>query len=90
MKYLKWNGTNWVPGPDVGIVYTGGIGINVSGSTITNTGDTDPSNDITNTTSAGGDLSGLYPNPTVTRIQGSPVSSSVPALGQSLKWDGLQ
>ena len=38
----------------------------------------------------GGDLSGNMPTPTVTAIQGSPVSSVAPQVGQSYVWNGTQ
>ena len=65
---LKWTGTTWAPAVDaLGVVnLASGTGISVSGAnpnfTITNTGDTDASDDITTISVANGDITGPFSN----------------------------
>ncbi|MBK9336328.1 MAG: tail fiber domain-containing protein [Lewinellaceae bacterium] len=59
-----YNGTTWISLSGGG-TYTAGPGISIVGSTISNTGDTNASNDITIGSIAGGSLSGTYPYPAI-------------------------
>ncbi len=67
-QVLKWTGTTWAPAQDaLGTVsLTGGQGIGVTGLspnfTITNTGDTNAADDITTSSTADGDVSGVFAN----------------------------
>ena len=44
-EVLKWNGSAWAPGADLGTTYTAGTGIDVTGTVISNTGDLDNTNE---------------------------------------------
>jgi len=61
-QVLKWNGSTWAPAADNGQTYTAGTGISINGNIIVNTGDTNPNDDITTATQAGGDISGSFAN----------------------------
>ncbi|HEV7329802.1 MAG TPA: hypothetical protein VGN63_02085 [Flavisolibacter sp.] len=66
----------------------------ISGQVLTYNGTgvvwTQPATGGAPTGSAGGDLGGSFPNPTVNQLRGVAVSSTSPASGQVLKFDGTQ
>jgi hypothetical protein len=67
-QVLKWNGTVWAPAADEtgAITLNNGAGISITGTapnfTITNTGDTNPNDDLTSASQANGDVSGPFNN----------------------------
>ncbi len=68
--------------------YTAGTGISISGSSvISNSGDTNASDDVTTSSIAAGDVSGTFTALSVDKIKGRTVSSSAPADQQVLKWN---
>ena len=87
-EVLKYNGTAWVPASDDGTTYTGGTGIDVSGTIITNSGDTNAADDITTSTTALGDLTGTYPAPTIANLQGNTLAVNTPSAGDIIKYNG--
>lgn len=95
-QVLKWNGNIWVPAADSvgstgnGTVYKAGAGIeiNTQQNEIKNTGDLDATDDLTDQSSAAGDVSGKFAALSVDKLKGQPLSSAPPSMGQVLKWDG--
>jgi hypothetical protein len=89
-QILKWDNTNkkWILGTDATTTLTAGTGINIVGTTITNTGDTNAADDITTATTATGDLAGTFPNLTVAKIRGVNVVATAPTANQVLQYNG--
>jgi hypothetical protein len=70
-----------------GTTYSAGTGVSIVGNVISNVGDVNATDDITTSTTAGGDLSGTFPNPNVIKIQNNNVASTIPTNGQVLQWN---
>lgn len=91
-QVLKWDGQKWAPKNDsLGIgssTFTAGVGITLNNGMISNSGDTDANNDITDVTVAGGDIQGKFSNLTVKGIQGKQISQTTPTLDQILQYKG--
>jgi hypothetical protein len=90
-QVLQWdgNGNQWIPQtPSTGgTTYTQGTGISITGNTISNTGDTNASDDITTTTLSDGDINGRFTNLIINSIQGRTLSAANPTNGQVLTYN---
>lgn len=89
-QVLEWTGTFWAPKTPTPANYSAGSGISITSNTITNTGDINANDDLTNSTNFDGDVSGTYGNISVNKIKNRPVSSDNPSNGQMLAWNGNQ
>jgi hypothetical protein len=104
-QVLKWNGTTWAPANEAaGNNYAAGPGISITGSapnfTINNTGDTNPADDITTASIAGGDVTGPFSNLQIvagavgtpelanSAVTGAKIAPMGATPGQVLKWNG--
>lgn len=70
------------------ITYKAGTGIAISAdNTISNTGDTNPADDITNASIAQGDVTGTFYNLVIKALAGHPLANTTPTQGQVLLWN---
>jgi hypothetical protein len=93
-QVLKYNGTAWVPDA---VVLAEAQTLSLSGTTVTLSGTNssvtlpavgDATSSATGKVQLAGDLGGVATSPNVVKIQGVPVSTTAPAIGQVLKYDG--
>lgn len=87
------SGTSSVPNLSIDAATTSTPGIvrlaanlGVNANTVVQANDSRLSDSRAPAGSAGGDLGGSFPNPTVTKIQGASISASAPVTGQFLKY----
>ena len=93
-QVLKYNGTAWVPDA---VVLAEAQTLSLSGTTVTLSGTNssvtlpavgDATSSATGKVQLAGDLGGVATSPNVVKIQGIPVSTTTPTIGQVLKYDG--
>jgi hypothetical protein len=93
-QVLKYNGTAWVPDA---VVLAEAQTLSLSGTTVTLSGTNssvtlpavgDATSSATGKVQLAGDLGGVATAPNVVKIQGIPVSTATPSIGQVLKYDG--
>lgn len=96
---LSISGGNAVTLP-TGTTYTAGAGINLSGNQIVNTGDTNASDDLTQSTGFNGDVSGVFNNLQINSgavgnaelsngaVSGDKIATMGASNGQVLQWNG--
>ena len=87
-QVLGWDGSNWRPATIDAATFQPGEGIAIEAGTITNTGDTNPNDDLTQSSVASGDVGGSFENLLVRGLVGRPISTVEPQSGQFLKYDG--
>lgn len=93
-EVLKWDGTSWNPSPDDTNDADAdpnnefqNLSFNSTNRNLTiSNGNT--VNIPAGSGPASGDLSGNFPNPTVSKLQGRPVEDVTPGTNEVLKWDG--
>lgn len=84
-QVLKYDGTIWSPSTDANNTYTAGTGISIASNVITNTGDTNASDDVTTSSTAGGDASGTFSALSVIKLRGTNIAAATPTNGDVLK-----
>jgi hypothetical protein len=97
-QVLKWNGTSWLPAADLtgqtSVVAGAGIAVNqiLGGYSVVNTGDLNPTDDLTTSTNFDGDITGTWNQLEIGpgAVTGVEISQMGAATGEVLKWNGTR
>lgn len=77
-QVLKYNGTSWAPATDNNTAYSAGTGINVTGTTISNTA---PDQTVSLTQAGATTITGTYPNFTISSTDNNTTYTAGTGLG---------
>jgi hypothetical protein len=90
-QVLTWNGSEWEAAtPSTGEAHTIAGSQHLADTFSSLNTKVSDANLVSSLTAAGGDLSGVYPSPSVIQLQGRPLNSSAPGTDDVITWSGSE